>query len=72
MSKKPFCFRCGAEPKYQLSLRYKRPDGQVQDGPFWPFCYSCFQNIPWTKTLIDTVLGIEKASDHDYSKAIWP
>ena len=57
---KPFCFRCGCEPKYQLSLQIKQADGIVSDGPFWPLCYSCFLEIPWGEVLGDTVRGYEE------------
>jgi len=57
--KTPFCFRCGKEPKYQLSLRIRGEDGVVSDGPFWPLCFKCFMEIPWDTVLRPTVQGYE-------------
>ena len=55
---KPFCFRCGEEPKYQLSLQIKGKEG-IEEGPFWPLCFKCFMKIPWDTVLRPTVQGYE-------------
>ena len=58
---KPFCFRCGGEPKYQLSLIIKEGE-ETEEGPFWPMCFQCFMEIPWERVLRNTVQGYEDQS----------
>ena len=59
MADKPFCFRCGGEPRYQLSLRMQGDDGVWRDGPFWPLCLKCFLWFPWARVLVKTVQAEE-------------
>ena len=58
--RKPFCFRCRGEPKYQLELNKK--DWR---GPFWPLCAKCILEIPWERVIRATVEGIEEADEQD-------
>ena len=63
-SRKPFCFRCGGEPKYQLTL-----NKQGESGPFWPLCFQCFLVIPWAEILRAVVEGMEKQEKEDATDA---
>ena len=56
---KPFCFRCGGEPLYEVSLRHKL-SGKVEDGPFWPLCAVCLRQIPWERVFADTLDVLEE------------
>ena len=59
---KPFCFRCGGVPKYQVTL--KTPDETLG---IWPLCEACFTLVPWGEILNDTIQEEErrKAARHD-------
>jgi len=56
---KPFCFRCGQEPVYEVLLRHKL-SGKVEDGPFWPLCGPCMRQIPWERVFAETVDMLEE------------
>ena len=60
-----FCFRCGGEPRYQLTLILKpAPDMPMREGPFWPLCYECCMEMPWEQVLRNTV-RITESSLHE-------
>ena len=63
-SGKPFCFRCGAQPKYLIEVSYRpSPKAEVKSGPLWPLCFECALEIDWNLVLRPTLKRLEQVED---------